>query len=150
MYPRKQKLMLKINLKYLIATLLLFLSEVIIAVFVHDNFIRPYIGDFLVVILIYCLVKSFVNTPIVSTAMSVLVFSYLVETLQYFRIVHHLGLDQSKIANILIGNYFTWVDMLAYTLGIAFVVVIEKLRLHNHKKTNSNTVKTEEILHFFI
>ncbi|MDB5012957.1 MAG: hypothetical protein JWQ25_1159 [Daejeonella sp.] len=82
--------------------------------------------------------------------MSVLVFSYLVETLQYFRIVHHLGLDHSENANILIGNYFTWVDMLAYTLGIAFVVLTEKLRLYNFKKANSNTVKTEEILHFFI
>lgn len=142
--------MLKINLKYTIATLALFLIEVLIALFAHDKFIRPYFGDFLVVILIYCFVKSLVNTPIVSTAMSVLMFSYTVETLQYFRIVHHLGLDKSKIANILIGNYFTWVDILAYTLGIAFVVVIEKLRLHNFKKANSNSIRTEEILHFFI
>ena len=122
----------------------------IIALFVRDNFIRPYGGDFLVVILIYCFVKSFLDTPVVSTAISVLAFAYLIETLQYFQIVHHLGLDQSRIANILIGNYFTWVDMLAYTLGIAFVVVIEKLILLSFKKTNSNTAKTEEILHFFI
>ncbi|MDB5120709.1 MAG: hypothetical protein JWN56_1927 [Sphingobacteriales bacterium] len=142
--------MLNINLKYTIATLLLFLIEVLIAVFAHDHFIRPYVGDFLVVILIYCFVKSFVSTPTVSTAICVLVFSYVVETLQYFRIVHYLGLDQSKIANILIGNYFTWVDILAYTLGIAFVIVIEKLRLSSYKRTSSNTVRTEEILHFFI
>jgi len=142
--------MLKINLKYSIATLLLFLIEMIIALFVRDDFIRPYGGDFLVVILIYCFVKSFLDTPVLSTAISVLAFAYLIETLQYFQIVHHLGWDQSRIANILIGNYFTWVDMLAYTLGIAFVVVTEKLRLVNYKKTNSKTVNTEDILHFFI
>lgn len=137
--------MLKVDLKYTIATLVLFLMEVLIALFAHDDFIRPYVGDFLVVILIYCFVKSFVSTPIIHTAWSVLLFSYLIETLQYFQIVHHLGLDKSSIANILIGNYFSWVDILAYTLGIAFVILIEKLRLYNIEKTNSNTVKTVSI-----
>ena len=113
---------------YAFSTLLLFITEVLIALFVHDQFIRPYIGDFLVVILIYCFVKSFLNTPVVPTALGVLVFAYTVELLQYFRIVELLGLQHSRAARIIIGSSFEWQDILAYTLGVLAVVLVEKRR----------------------
>ena len=119
---------LKFSPFYFIAALLLFITEVLIALFVHDQFIRPYIGDFLVVILIYCFVKSFLNTPVVPTALGVLVFAYTVELLQYFRIVEVLGLQHSRAARIIIGSSFEWQDILAYTLGILMVVLVEKRR----------------------
>ncbi len=124
---------LKFSPFYAISTLLLFITEVIIALFVHDQFIRPYIGDFLVVILIYCFVKSFLNTPIVPTALGVLLFAYTVELLQYFRIVEVLGLQDSRAARIIIGSSFEWQDMLAYTLGIMAVVLLEKGNIKNTK-----------------
>jgi len=108
-------------------TVLIFVIEVLIAAYLQDGFIRPYAGDFLVVILIYCFVRSFVQAPVVPVALAVLAFSYLVETLQYFNIVKLLGLEHSRIANIVIGNYFTWVDIIAYTLGIGFTILIEKI-----------------------
>ena len=40
---------------YAIATVILLLTEVLIALYVHDAFVRPYIGDVLVVIVIYTL-----------------------------------------------------------------------------------------------
>lgn len=119
---------LRIHPGYLLATLLLFLIEVCIALFVHDHLIRPYIGDFLVVILIYCFLKSFLNIPVVTTAIGVLLFAYTVELLQYFRIVELLGLQHSRAARIIIGSSFEWQDMLAYTLGIASILVLEKWR----------------------
>jgi len=116
---------LKFNRQYFILAILLFVTEVLIAVYAHDSIIRPYGGDFLVVILIYCFVKSFVNTSVLLTAVCVLLFSYMVETLQYFHIVDRLGLQNSKLARILIGTSFAWVDLIAYTLGIAVVLFIE-------------------------
>ena len=76
--------MLKFKLKYFILAAILFLIEVLIALFIHDNFIRPFVGDVLVVILIYCFIKSFLNSPVVITAIAVLLFAYLIEVLQYF------------------------------------------------------------------
>ena len=73
-------------------SVLLFLTEVIIAVFVHDNFVRPYVGDLLVVILLYCFLKSFVDIRVEKAALYVLVFSFAIEGLQYFHIVRLLGL----------------------------------------------------------
>lgn len=119
---------LRFNYIYFILTILIFITEVLIAIYLHDGFIRPYVGDFLVVILIYCFVRSFLQAPVIPVALAVLAFSYLVEIMQYFNLVKLIGLEHSRIANIVIGNYFTWTDILSYTLGIGFTILIEKIK----------------------
>jgi hypothetical protein len=116
------------NKKYFSHTLLLFITEVLIAVFVHDRFIRPYFGDYLVVIFLYCLLKSFVKIPVIRATLVVLIFSYLIEILQYYNLVNLLGLQHSKIARIVIGTGFSWWDMVAYTLGCMTIIIIEKIQ----------------------
>ncbi len=46
---------------YFTLTVILLVVEILIAVYVHDRFIRPYFGDVLVVILVYCFLKTFLN-----------------------------------------------------------------------------------------
>ena len=121
--------MFKFNFWYFILMLLLFVIEFIIGADFHDTIIRPYGGDFLVVILIYCFVKSVINTPVIKTALGVLLFSYLVEVSQYFHLVTLLGMQHSKLANIMLGTSFSFTDLLAYTLGIGLIIVVENLRL---------------------
>jgi len=118
--------LLRFNLRYFILCILLFITEIIIALFVDDAIIRPYVGDLLVVILIYCFIRSFLNTPVLPTAIGVLLFSFAIETAQYFNIVHVLGLQQYRWVKIIIGSAFAWGDLLAYTLGIMLVIGIEK------------------------
>jgi len=120
--------MFRFQKNYFLLTLLLFLIEVLIAAYVHDAIIRPYVGDFLVVILLYCFVKSFWNGPTLVVAISVLLFSYTIEILQYFHWVNLLGLQHSRIATIVLGSSFEWIDLIAYTAGIATVLLIEKFR----------------------
>ncbi|RZK56333.1 MAG: DUF2809 domain-containing protein, partial [Pedobacter sp.] len=103
----------------------IFIIEVVIALYIKDNFIRPYVGDVLVVILIYYFVKAFIKAPVLPMAIGVLIFSYLVETLQYFQFVKLIGLADNKLANVVIGNYFAWEDIVAYTIGITIVLFIE-------------------------
>ena len=114
------------NKNYFLLALLFFAVEVMIALFVHDRVIRPYIGDVIVVILIYCFVKSFFNFGVLPTALGVLLFAFGIETLQYFNIIVHLGLENSKLANTVIGNSFAWIDMLTYVIGILIVIIAEK------------------------
>jgi Protein of unknown function (DUF2809) len=113
---------------YFIAAILLFGIEVCIALYAHDEIIRPYVGDFLVVILLYCMVKAFVNASTWKIGLAVLIFSYFIETMQFFNIVHRLGLQHSRIASVVLGTSFEWTDLLMYTLGIAAVFLIEKAR----------------------
>ncbi len=117
--------MLRFHKKYFIAAILLFITEVLIAIFAHDQFIRPYFGDYLVVILIYCFLRSFINATPWKVALFTLIFSYIIETLQYFNFVNLVGLQHSRLANIIIGNSFAWTDILMYTLGIITIMGIE-------------------------
>ena len=120
--------MLRFQKQYFILAILLFVTEVLIAAYVHDGIVRPYIGDLLVVILIYCFVRSFLNGPVLLTAIAVLLFAYLIEILQYFHLVRRLGLQHSKLAWIVLGSSFEWIDLIAYTVGIALVLIVEKIR----------------------
>ena len=139
--------MLSFKLNYFILTILLFTTEVLIARYAHDDIIRPYLGDVLVVMLLYCFIRSFLKLNVTPTTISVLLFAYLVETLQYFNIVERLGLKDSPLANIVIGNYFTWIDILAYTLG-ALVVLAFEIRWSRIRKANKQL--REENLWLFL
>jgi hypothetical protein len=118
----------KFQKTYFFLALLIFMIEVLIALYIHDDFIRPYVGDFLVVILIYCVLKSIWNTSYLVVAVSTLLFSYFVEFTQYLKLINLLGWQNSRIAPLFLGTSFSWIDIIAYTLGIALVLIIEKLR----------------------
>lgn len=111
---------------YLIAALSLFAIEVLIESFAYDDFIRPYLGDFLVVILIYSIVMLLSNLKVLKAAIATLIFSYIIETAQYFQVVSVLGLEEYKWARIIIGTSFSWWDILMYSLGILSVLILER------------------------
>ena len=116
---------LKFNATYFRLASLIFTIEILIALYVHDTIIRPYIGDVLVVILIYCFIKSFLDIKVIPTAVFVLLFSFTIEFLQYLNIVEKLGLQNSKIARTVIGTSFSWMDILTYIVGISIVISVE-------------------------
>lgn len=121
------KIQFKFNLTYFILSMLLLLSEIMIAMYAHDDIIRPFFGDYLVVILMYCFIKSFISLSVLKCSIFVLMLSYFIEIMQYFNWVHLLHLDDFTLARIVMGNYFAWMDLLMYTLGILTVIVLEKL-----------------------
>lgn len=134
--------MITFNLRYFACALLIFLLEVLIALFVEDQFIRPYLGDVLVVILIYCFLKSFLNLKVLTAALLVLAFSFVIEFLQFLNIVEKLHLEESKIARTVIGTSFSWMDVICYITGIAIVLFVEKYWL-DKEITNENRLSNQ-------
>jgi len=128
--------MFTFNKNYFTVAILLFVIEVLIAVFVHDSFVRPYLGDVLIVILIYCFIKSFLKLAVVPVVLFVLAFSFTIEYLQYLDIVHTLHLENSKIARTILGTSFSWIDLLTYLIGLLIVMLLEKYGL----KKDLNTI----------
>jgi len=114
------------NKTYFGLTAVLLLIEVVIALFVKDRFIRPYLGDVLVVILIYCFVKSFIKISVYKAALGVLLFAFTIEILQYCSLVEKLKLQHNTVAKTVIGTSFSWEDILAYITGILIVLIAEK------------------------
>ena len=117
---------MRFNLYYFYWAAFLGITEVYIAIFIDDNFIRPYGGDFLVVILIYAFIRAFFKYSMTKTAVGVLLFSFLVEILQHFKIVEVLGLETYPLARTIVGTSFSWEDFIAYSLGIAVTLAAEK------------------------
>ena len=114
---------------YFIWFLLILATEILIAVFVHDGFVRPYLGDFFVVILIYCFVRAFTTVSVIWSCVLVLLFAYFIETTQYFRLAGRLGLRPGSVGYVVLGNSFSWQDIMIYTAGMLFVWIIEKWRI---------------------
>ncbi|PPK88351.1 uncharacterized protein DUF2809 [Neolewinella xylanilytica] len=118
--------MLTFRPRYFLLTVVLFLVEVAIALFVRDAWVRPYGGDFLVVILIYCFLRTFVARPPLTLAVVTLVFSFAVEFAQLFRIVEVLGLKGNRLAETVIGTGFSLGDLVAYSLGVIVAYALDR------------------------
>ena len=95
----------------------LFIIESLIAIFVHDAIIRPFFGDFLAVIGLFFLLKSFLNLSDKALILISLGFSYFLELLQYLDFLTWSGLKSYRLLAIIIGSSFDWGDILSYTLG---------------------------------
>ena len=118
----------RLRMGYGLAALLLFVIEVLIALFVRDRFIRPYGGDILVTLLICCVIRVILPRGYrLPMGGGVLVFAILVEVGQYFGLVYLLGLGHIKFFRILIGTGFSWWDMLCYGAGCAVFVAGDAL-----------------------
>lgn len=118
--------MKKIRLTYLAAFLVLLAAEIIIALYVHDSFVRPYMGDMLVVAVICAFLRIFVPQKIKYLPVFTAVFAVLVEVLQYFDFVSLLGLADSRFFSVLLGRTFDVKDIFCYAVGGLLFFAAEK------------------------
>ncbi|NOW02832.1 DUF2809 domain-containing protein [Clostridium beijerinckii] len=122
---------MRIDYKYLYIFIALFLTEVYIGVFIHDNIIRPFIGDVLVVCLIYFFIGVFTKKV---SPRQVFIFACLIEVGQYFNLASLLHMEDFKIAKIIIGSTFDFYDIISYFIGAILIFIykaIEKINCKN-------------------
>ena len=112
-----EKNITKKRIKYGLATVVIFLTELLIALFVRDRFIRPYVGDMLVVVLIYTCVRVVFPEKPRMLPLYVFLFAALVEGLQGIHIVELLGLQNNRFFSVLIGTTFDRKDIVCYGAG---------------------------------
>ncbi len=107
----------KLRLFYLLAFLLIFTVELLIALFVRDRFIRPYGGDILVTVLLCCFLRVFLPTGVPLLPLWVFLFAAAVEFAQAADFVTLLGLGDSVFFSTLLGTTFSPADILCYGTG---------------------------------
>lgn len=108
---------MKKRIFYAAITIILLVIEVCIALFVHDDFIRPYVGDVLVVIVIYTFMRIWIPEKFKFLPLYVFVFAAGVELLQYFDIVKVLGWQDNRFLSVLVGSVFDIKDIVCYGVG---------------------------------
>jgi len=112
---------------YFLLTVLILAVELYIAECTHDAIIRPYGGDYLCVIFLYTLLRSFWDLPVRPLALWIFAFACFVEVTQYFHLADRLGFTKPSLIRTLLGYTFTWVDIGCYALGIGTVLGLEAL-----------------------
>ncbi|MDW2796168.1 DUF2809 domain-containing protein [Clostridium boliviensis] len=117
----------QLRIKYAIAFVLLLLVEVMIALYVHDTFVRPYVGDMLVVILVYSFTRIFIPERCRLLPLYVFLFAAGVEVLQYFKLVHVLGLEHNRFLRIVLGSVFDIKDIVSYGVGSMLLEAYERI-----------------------
>lgn len=118
--------MKKARIPYGIAFIFLLLTEILIGLYVNDNFVRPYIGDVLVTVLLCCLVRTVFPKGIQGLPVYVFLFATLVEVAQYFEIVKLLGVEDKPLLCTIMGTSFSWIDILCYGAGCLAFWAAEK------------------------
>lgn len=125
--------MKKPRLVYAAAFFVLLFVEILIALFVHDDFIRPYIGDVLVTVLICCLCRIIIPKGVSALAIYVFAFATFVEIGQYFELVKLLGLEDNVFLSTVVGTTFSVMDLVCYAVGCIAFWAAEKAI---YKRTN--------------
>lgn len=124
----------KPRLTYIIIFVLLFAIEVAIAIFIHDDFVRPFVGDVLVVMLICAFLRTLVPEKIKLIPVFATAFAVMIEVLQYFDFVKHLGLENNIILSTALGRTFDIKDVICYIIGgLIFFIAETFSRRHKHE-----------------
>ena len=123
----------KPRLVYATSFVTLLVTEILIGLYVNDNFIRPYIGDVLVTVLLCCLCRVVLPEGVPALPLYVFVFAALVEAAQYVDIVKLLGWEDNAFLSTIIGRTFSWADILCYGVGCLVFWMIERMTVPNRK-----------------
>lgn len=108
---------------YILLFVCLLVIEICIATYVTDSFIRPFLWDLLVVVLMYSFLQIFFRYNYIIVALSCLFFAYFIEAMQYFELGEHLGL--TGIGKIILGSTFDPIDLIAYSIWCIICIIIE-------------------------
>lgn len=116
------------------AFLILLGTEVCIALFVHDSFVRPYLGDMLAVITVYCGVRIVFPRRFTWVSAAVMALAIGVELIQLTEFSSLFGKD--SFISVLMGATFDWRDILCYCIGGVLCAVTDLLLFIRKGKKN--------------
>lgn len=121
--------MLTFQPRYAGLAVLLLAVEVAIARYIHTGLIRSFMGDVLVVVLVFVALRACIKSPAKCLALMAFAFACCIEVLQAFHLVDLLGLHAQtplhKVLRIALGATFDMWDFVAYACGYALSISVE-------------------------
>ncbi|MHA2875712.1 ribosomal maturation YjgA family protein [Vibrio campbellii] len=117
---------LRISVKNGLKSLVCFIALVVIALYVRDSFIRPTVGDVLVVVWLYYFLASMFSMHVNWLVSLVVLIAFAVELGQLLQVAVWLGIEPSSPLAVILGATFDWKDLLAYCIGGLLCCWMEK------------------------
>ncbi len=118
---------MKKRLIFLAVFVFLFVVEVLIALYFHDDFIRPFVGDMIVTVLVWSFARVIFPDKFRLMSVYVMIFATLIEVGQYFNYVELLGVQDNPLLVTVMGTSFAWADIACYAVGCTVTAVIDFL-----------------------
>ena len=119
---------IKLRLIFMAVFVLLFAVEALIAVYVHDDFVRPYVGDMIVTVVVWSFARIIFPDKFKLMSLYVMIFSILIEVGHYFNYVELLGVTNPILVTMM-GTSFAWADIVCYAVGCVITAVADSLLL---------------------
>jgi uncharacterized protein DUF2809 len=111
---------------YLVVATALFVVEVAIARgYIPGAFVRNSVGDVLVIALLYFFVRGVTRSTCSVALVAVLAVGLTAEVLQYLHLADLLGLKQGSLPYVVLGNTFSYSDLLMYGIGGVLAVWLD-------------------------
>jgi len=103
--------------------------------FANNQFIRGFVGDIIIILLLYFFIKNFYDFYPAKLTIFILLLAFTTEFLQYLNLISISGLKGNIFAELIIGSVFDPLDLIAYTIGAIMVYVFDT-KLINLKGDN--------------
>ena len=107
---------MRARLFFLLVAVVILAIEIYIAVFVKGGFVRHYLGDVLVTVMLYAFGRAVFKTAPKILAFEIFAFSLFIEILQYLKVLEILDIH-NLIIRIVFGGTFDVSDIVCYALG---------------------------------
>jgi hypothetical protein len=115
---------MKFSKNYFLIAILLFIIEILIAKYA-TGFLRHTIGDYLAVMFVYTFIKSIFKISIEKAILITFAISFIVEFLQLSDLQNLYPSEYSKTFKLILGTSFSIGDLVAYTLGVITIYLVE-------------------------
>jgi len=116
---------MKYRLTYFI---LIFITIILGLLSRHIHGIPLFIGDILWALMVFFIVKFlFIKRTIKWVIITSLLFCYAIEFSQLYQAPWINNIRHTVIGGLILGEVFSWGDMLSYTVGVAIGIFIEKI-----------------------
>ena len=106
-------------------------AEVLIALLVHDRFVRPYVGDVLVVAVLYFFLRIFIPEKYPWLPAAVFAFALLAELSQGLHLIDRLAITNPVLRTAL-GSVYDPKDIVCYCAGCILLAVYEWIGWKSH------------------
>ena len=107
---------LRARLFFLLVAVVILAIEIYIATFVKGGFVRHYLCDVLVTVMLYAFGRAVFKTAPKILAFEIFAFSLFIEILQYLKVLEILDIH-NLIIRIVFGGTFDVSDIVCYALG---------------------------------
>ena len=106
--------------------LIIFFIEIAIAKYMH-GWVQSYLGDVLVIVLLYSAIMSVAALNKKSVVLFTLIVAFAIEFGQYFKLAERLGFAPDSVAYIVLGNTFSGADLGCYAIGAILILLVEQV-----------------------